>query len=451
MSGTLPQLWRATVARDPTALAVVTADDGRCWTRAELLAATEAWCARVPAGAALARKRVALCAPNGIGWWTAFLGLQELGAIPVMVDATEPSARQREIAEHTRAEFLISGDTWVALSRQRRVRDPDHCLVKLTSGSTGVPRAWPFTHAQMIADGRQVCASMTIGPTDVNLGAIPFGHSYGLGNLVIPLVVQGTAVVVVDSPLPNVLATAAAHWRCTVFPTVPAVLNALLRSTVEPAALATLRLVISAGAVMPPALAHGLAERLEITVHNFYGTSETGGICYDRMGEATRSGRSVGTPLEGVQLHWRKGGRFSVASAAVGGRGTFSPLDRGQLNEAGELTLLGRAGRLAKLGARRIALGEIEAVLRSIDGITDAYVAIGPGARPVLAAAIATELSKDQVRLALSSRLAAWKVPEKLVPLPALPITARGKLDRAGIEALLFGAPPKEDPSVSAT
>ena len=35
-----------------------------------------------------------------------------------------------------------------------RHRRRDLCLFKLTSGSTGVPKALPFTHAQMLADGR---------------------------------------------------------------------------------------------------------------------------------------------------------------------------------------------------------------------------------------------------------------------------------------------------------
>ena len=36
----------------------------------------------------------------------------------------------------------------------------------------------------MLADGEQVCRGMDIRPDDVNFGLIPFGHSYGLGNLV---------------------------------------------------------------------------------------------------------------------------------------------------------------------------------------------------------------------------------------------------------------------------
>ena len=45
-------------------------------------------------------------------------------------------------------------------------------------------------------------------------------------------------------------------------------------------------------------------------VHSFYGSTETGGITFDRSGEAARTGRSVGAPLPGVRLRFGRGGRF---------------------------------------------------------------------------------------------------------------------------------------------
>ena len=51
--------------------------------------------------------------------------------------------------------------------------------------------------------------------------------------------------------------------------------------------------MISAGAVLPPAVAQAFFERFGVKIHNFYGSSETGGICYDRTGSASLSGRSV--------------------------------------------------------------------------------------------------------------------------------------------------------------
>jgi fatty-acyl-CoA synthase len=41
------------------------------------------------------------------------------------------------------------------------------------------------------------------------------------------------------------------------------------------------------------------------------------------------------------------------------------------------------------------------------------------------------------VREALRARLAAWKIPRRLIVLPAFPLTARGKPDTRALQKLL--------------
>src|SRR4029450_6692432 len=68
-------------------------------------------------------------------------------------------------------------------------------MLKLTSGSTGVPKSTVTTEAQIVADGRALSEIMGIRPDDWQVGAIPVSHSYALGNIVAPLLLQGTRVV----------------------------------------------------------------------------------------------------------------------------------------------------------------------------------------------------------------------------------------------------------------
>jgi acyl-coenzyme A synthetase/AMP-(fatty) acid ligase len=327
------------------------------------------------------------------------------------------------------------------------VRD-ERRLVKLTSGSTGTPRALAFSDAQMLADGRQICSGMNIGPEDVNFGLIPFGHSYGLGNLVMPLFAQGTAIVCGAAAFPHAIAAAMARWRPTVFPAVPALLRALAVSDVLPSQLASLRTVISAGAPLTPEIAAAFQARFNCAIHSFYGSSETGGITYDRTGAAARTGRSVGTPLPGVRLVFGPAGRFTVESAAVftlgnrrrrtaAGLGVHCPADIGALTAEGELALLGRAGRFVKIAGRRLNLAEIEHALKRLPGVRDALVMAHPDRADALAAAVATEQRADTIRVALREKLATWKIPKKIVTLPAFPLTARGKTDTGQVRELI--------------
>lgn len=445
MAATLYRLWTATVRRNPAAVAVVEASSGKGWTRAELDAAASRWAdsfREAVGGRPVAGRRVAMSVPNGAGWFQAFLGLLSLGAVPAPIDPSEPEAAQLAAARSVGAAWIwrAGRPRPVAPAGAARRRRADECLVKLTSGSSGRPRGLAATHAQMEADGRQICRSMGIRPGDSNLAVIPLGYSYGLGNLVLPLVAQGTRVVCAASALPQAVALDTLRLRPTVFPAVPPVLAALVGSDVPPGSLRSVRLVISAGSPLPPGVARAFARKFGVRVRGFYGTSETGGIAFDSGGRATMEGRSVGRPLAGVRITPGARGRFTVSSPAVLGRGRFSPADRASVNALGELVLMGRTDRVVKVGGRRLDLAEVEAAMRSVPGIRDAFAHRPAGAEEPLAAAVATDLRAAEIRRLLACRLAPWKIPARMVAVREFPLTPRGKRDTRRLRQILGAA-----------
>lgn len=443
---TLTQTWRALVAQNRNAVALIDGASGKTWTREALENAATQWVETLTpkTRAQLVRRRVVMAEHNGQVWFQVFLGLLSIGAIPAPADSKEADARLDAIAQQCGAAAIWREGRLDLLAPRPAQRRRDVCLIKLTSGSTGLPKALTFSHAQMLADGRHIASSMGIRADDVNLGVIPFGHSYGLGNLVVPLLVQGTAIVCAASPFPQVLAADCARWRATIFPAVPTLVRALVRSEIAREAFASVRFLISAGAPLTPEEVTQFSEKFGQRIHNFYGTSETGGIAYDRLGEASATGRAIGKLMDGVQLHWWRGQRFAVESAAVRGRGKYSPPDRGELNTLGELVLLGRAGRTLKIAGRRLDPAEVETALRALPGVREAFVTAHPGRADALAAAVCvgTKAAKTafvvaDCRAQLARRLAMWKIPDRIVVLAAFPVTLRGKTDRVALLELL--------------
>lgn len=454
MSDALLQAWNRTVRRRGGDRAVTQAADRAVATFRELDERAEAWLAAqvamrqtTPAPALrrehLRGRAVVFAAPNGIAWLEKFLGLLKAGAVVVPLDVAEPLAAQRQLAASLRAGFLWNGVHLEALAAARRYRDPAICLVKLTSGSTGRPRALTFTAAQMLADAMQVTTSMGITARDLNYGIIPLGHSYGLGNLVIPLLARGVPLVCGTAPLPHAVVADFAATQATVFPGVPAIWRALVAAD---ARLPSLRLAISAGAPLPPEVAREFAARFGQRLHNFYGSSETGGIAYDRSGRATLEG-GVGRALDGVTLMARRGARLQVSSAAVhthgnrrhaGKVGAWLMPDRVIVDARGGVTLLGRRGTTVKIGGRRLNLREVADRLRRMPGVHDVWIGVGPGSDPVLGAAVASGWSAVELRSALLADSAAWKIPKKFVVLPQLPVTDRGKTDVHALRAMVF-------------
>ena len=443
MSASLLSAWRRTVAAAPDAVALIDAAGEHRWTRAELDLASDAW--NREHGAALRRHTVAFAEPNGSGWLVVFLGLLKAGAVAMPLDSGEPAAAHRALAAALRVRALWLGNALEPTKHPARPARDDRCLVKLTSGSTGTPRPLAFADAQMLADGAHICAGMDIRTDDLNLGLIPWGHSYGLGNLVVPLLRQGTAILFGLAPLPHAIAAAVRRFQPTIFPAVPALLQALASSDIAAADFTSLRTVISAGAPLTAEVARAFAARFARPVHNFYGSSETGGITYDRTGESAALGRGVGRPLPGVQVSPGRGGRIRVESAAVRAIGARTPgahtmADIGEITADGELRLLRRAGRFVKIAGRRLNLAEIEHALRQLPEVADALVVPHPSRTDALAAAVvAVGVSAAVLQSRLRERMASWKVPRKIAVLPSFPLTARGKTDTRALQALLGG------------
>jgi len=437
----------------PDAPALIDGATGLVTTRAELLerAAALLFDGLEPGDG------LAIQLPNSVELVAAFLAAcrQDLVVFPIDRDANE--AEVATILTHFGIRGLVSrgragapATVWVGgRSGRSSVLPARTRLVKLTSGSTGMPKGIVATEANLIADCRNICATMGIGPHDVNLGAIPFSHSYGFSNLVMPLVMQGTAVVFTNDYLPQSLLDLANGHRCTVAPLIPMVFEHLANAA--HGSFETVRTFLSAGAPLPPATSRKFRERFGVDIHSFYGCSECGGITYDRPGGAVERG-TVGSAMDGVTLA-TDARRLTVRSGSVAAghlldastfqpfaEGTFVTDDLVEVRENGELALTGRASELINTAGKKVNPREVEAVILQIDGVREVKVYGEPaGARGevVAAAIVATpNVGREQVREFCRARLSLHKVPRIIKLIDAMPVDERGKVKRAALAAI---------------
>jgi acyl-CoA synthetase (AMP-forming)/AMP-acid ligase II len=428
------QRWLATRRRHPRRAAVVDASRGETWTADALTQRALELAAALPEGRP--GERIAFSLPNGPEWLAFFLALQNRGLTAVPLDGALPAEGAADLARQLRVHAFWRDGALHAPGGKPAPRSPRIVCLKVTSGTGGVPKTIPCRAAHLLADGRNLIATMGLRPTDRHLAAIPLGHSYGLGNLVMPLILQGATIVTAHDYVPRQLAAWVAQHRVTVLPLVPALFRVLAALPPGPS-LKPARLAISAGAVLSPKIARAFFARHELKIHNFYGSSETGGICYDRTGAAALSGRSVGRPVRGVRITLT-GGRVAVAGPAVATRGgKWRLADAGEWNPRGELVLLGRLGHGANIGGKKVHPHEIERALRALPGVTDAVAwRIESQGRELLAAAAETARKGPELERELAARLPAWKLPKHFFAVPELPRTARGKIDYAALQGL---------------
>ncbi|HYG22953.1 MAG TPA: fatty acid--CoA ligase family protein [Verrucomicrobiae bacterium] len=325
-----------------------------------------------------------------------------------------------------------------------RALPADIVHLKMTSATTGTARVIAFTAAQLVADAQNIVATMGLGLDSPNLGVISLAHSYGFSNLVLPLVLHGIPLHLIHSPLPELLKRANAITEKFTLPAVPALWRVWHESNAIPR---NVRLAISAGAPLPVALEQSIFTARGLKVHNFYGSSECGGIAYDASSLPRTEGSCVGGPMQNVSLKVGSEGCLEVRSDAVAntywpepgdtlGNGVFKTSDLAEI-VFGMVYLRGRVNDQINVAGRKIAPEVIETAIAAHPAIRECLVFGAPaphGGRTemVVACFVARgEVADETLRQFALEKLPAWQVPREWWRVDSLLPNKRGKLSRA--------------------
>ncbi|HMF95586.1 MAG TPA: class I adenylate-forming enzyme family protein [Vicinamibacterales bacterium] len=421
------------------------------------ITASEIWNAHLEYADRLAQAGVSAgrlvisAAGNTPSFVTLLLACRALDAAVLPLDAEAPPTDIEALAARFGAAAVVTRNVVHAVERRPQCY-AGLAMLKLTSGSSGSPKATRTTEAQLVADCSHIVEAMDIRSDDVQIAAIPLSHSYGLGNLLLPLLLQGTACVLRESFVPQLLADDARRSGARVFPGVPFMFEYFVDNPPADGWPPRLQRLISAGAPLAPATVRAFRDRFGIKIHSFYGSSETGGIAFDSDDDVGDSG-AVGHPLPGVAVTIRNS-RVHVRSDAVSSGyvdgpgdgfvdGGFMTADCGEWDAQGRLRLRGRVSSFVNVAGRKVQPGEVEAVLRTMPGVADARVVAAPDPRRgqqivaciVVATAGAPAITTLSVRRYCAARLAPYKIPRAIVFIDRIPLTARGKTDRDALDA----------------
>lgn len=318
------------------------------------------------------------------------------------------------------------------------------CHIKTTSGSTGTPREVLFNATQLAADAGQIVSTMGLRPEWPSIGVVSMAHSYGFSNLVLPLLLHGIPLILAESPLPEVLRQILSGGTAFTLPAVPAMWRAWHASGVIDGRI---RLAISAGAPLALDLEEAVHSGSGVKIHNFYGSSECGGIAYDRTLTPRPDACYAGTAMDGVQLEVDgTTGCLSVRSPAAGlgyadgdpalGGGRFQTSDQVRLHENG-VWLEGRVSEAINVAGRKISPSVIEDKLLALPGVRHCVVfgIPSPDAMRVEEIVVCLNLTSgtqlEQVQQSSARNLPATEQPRHWRVCPDLEPDARGKISRA--------------------
>jgi len=384
--------------------------------------------------------------------WPAFLlASWDRALVMTPIEPDVPEVQLERILELTRARGLVRASTIECFDRPQVAWDgPKPDLLKITSGTTGTPRAVRFREPQLLADCRNICETMGIRPEDVNFGVIPFSHSYGFSNLITPLLFQGTSLICSTDRMPRAVYHHLRNSGATVFPGTPALFQALasLSGAAEPFAL---RLCISAGAPLAPEIAREFHRRFGLKIHSFYGSSECGGIAYDRDDVPAKPYGFAGAPLAGVEVVKIETSRITVRGPNVADGyfptsdadildGTqFAPGDLVEWSNEG-IRLVGRVTEFVNVAGNKVHPSVVEEYLRKMPGVIDAIVFGIPSAtrnEDLVAYVVGSKrLSRHLLESHCREGLSSWQVPREIRIVRELPFNSRGKINRSELSKL---------------
>ncbi len=359
-------------------------------------------------------------------------------------------------------------------------------LETLTSGSTGQPRRIRRTQASWTASFA-VNARFGIGPGArvAVLGRLV--HSLSLYGAIEGLYL-GAEVHLLANLRPDRQRAALGDGRITHLYATPAQLRLIL----GPDSLPDLRLILTGGSKLDPALRAALASLApEAKVREFYGAAETSFIT---LADEITPEASVGRPYPGVDLHVDPTGEvwvrspylflgyadasapaaFHICPNIPAGGSSPEPIADSSRAEArqeacapardsspaatrwrdgwlsvgeigslknGALTLKGRAGRMVTVADQNVFPEEIEALLHTLSGVTRAAVLPVPDRKrghSLIAVLQGDPAQEAAILAALRRILGPLKAPKSLIWREDWPVVSSGKTDFKALEATLW-------------
>ncbi|WP_039074100.1 non-ribosomal peptide synthetase [Bacillus sp. MSP13] len=343
-----------------------------------------------------------------------------------------------------------------------------------TSGSTGKPKGVEVEHRSAVNFLNSLQSRYQLNQSDVIMHKTSYSFDASIWELFwspyagasVYLLPQG------GEKEPEMIAKAIEEQKITAMHFVPSMLHAFLENIkYRPVPLKTngLKRVFSGGEQLGTHLVSRFRELLQnVTLTNSYGPTEATveAAFFDCPQHEKLEQVPIGKPVHHVRLYVLNQkqrmlpagciGELYIAGAGVArgylnrpalteerflqdpfypGERMYKTGDMARWLSDGNMEFLGRLDDQVKIRGYRIEPGEIEAALRSIEGIREAAVTVRTDSGDPELCAYIEGLRRNEVRAQLERLLPSYMIPAHMIEMEQWPITPSGKLDRNALPA----------------
>ena len=339
----------------------------------------------------------------------------------------------------------------------------DLAILQYTGGTTGLPKGAMINHQALAAASLGSMHWFHHREDDIHLGVTPFFHVMGQQQLMCTPLLSGGRIVILSRFVPEVVAQAITHYRCTYWVGPTTMMIALLNfPNVRNYDFSSFRVLLTGGMPISIELQKQLNELTpNAVIGEGYGLSET--ICHggavtplyrykmgflgipqvndikimdletgtiemppDQQGEIAIKGPAV------MLGYWNK----PEETRDVLRDGWLYTGDIGLMDDEGYIKLLGRKRELIKCSGYSVFPAEVEDLLyrhpavkeAAVIGISDPYRGESPKAFIILKQEYSGQVTEEEILGWCKENMSAYKRPRVVEFKEELPKSAAGKI-----------------------
>jgi len=339
----------------------------------------------------------------------------------------------------------------------------DLAAILYTSGTTGRSKGAMLTHGNLMSNAEALVDCWRFTKDDVLLHALPIFHTHGLFVATNVTLLSGAEMILL--PGFNLDEVIRLLPQATAMMGVPTFYTRLLtRPDFDRDLVAHMRLFVSGSAPLSAETHKDFEARTGHAILERFGMTETNMNTSNPYDGARRAG-TVGFPLPGVEI--RIADRESGAALAQGevgmievrgpnvfkgywrmpektaaefrDDGFFISGDLGLVDGEGYLNIVGRDKDLIISGGYNVYPAEVENALNALDGVADSAVIgaphpdFGEAVTAVVVPGGGPETGEQEIRAALGTELAKYKVPKRVIFVDELPRNKMGKTEKKAL------------------
>ncbi|MFS0674475.1 class I adenylate-forming enzyme family protein [Ornithinibacillus sp. 179-J 7C1 HS] len=430
--------------------------------------------------------RVAILAPNHIGYLDFFFACMRIGAIFIPLNWRLSTDELTYVIEDSKPKIIGTAPSFLDKLQQTgldadiihiddnhyyrtlnyeqhifevAMKEEDPLAMIYTGGTTGRPKGVVLSHRSILWNALNTIVSWDLGADDVSLITTPMFHTGGLNVYTLPLLLAGGKVVLSPDFQPKKAVEDLMKYQCTVVLFVPTMYHMIIQTKeFQEASFPNMKVFVSGGAPCPHKIYDAFWEK-GIAFKEGYGLTEAGpnNFFIDPKDTIRKIG-SVGKPMlfntiKIVKDDGSLAGENEVGELILKGHHSFEYYwnkpeetkevlkdgwvhtgDLAKQDEEGYVYIVGRKKEMIISGGENVYPLEIEHWLEAHDLIDEAAVIGLPdekwGEIVTGFVSLKGDLTEEELIAYCNQKLTRYKVPKKFYFLSELPKTHVGKIDK---------------------